>query len=75
MVGTPVQGGVPMSADQSCPACHALGHAALAPAASAVPEPIAWSVPVLPAPRSPMAYPAAARAPPQQPRAPPALSV
>jgi hypothetical protein len=67
-------GGVPVSADQSCPACHALGQAALTPAASVAPHPIAWPAPILQAPR-PLAGPTSARAPPQQPRAPPARSV
>jgi hypothetical protein len=67
-------GGVPVSPDQSCPACHALGHAALTPAPPAVPELVAWSAPTPPPPRL-MADPAAPRARPQQPRAPPALSV
>ena len=72
--GTPHHDGTPISADQSCPACHALGHAALTPEAPATPELIAWSAPTPPPPR-PSANPAAPRAPPQQPRAPPAPSV
>jgi hypothetical protein len=67
-------GGVPVSPDQSCPACHALGNAALTPAAPAAPELVGWSVPAPPRPGS-AADPMAPRAPPQQPRAPPALSV
>jgi hypothetical protein len=65
---------VPVSADQSCPASHALGQAALTPEAPATPELITWSTPTPPPPR-PATNARATRAPPQQPRAPPARSV
>ena len=65
---------VPVSPDQSCPASHALGQAALTPEAPATPELITWSSPAPPSP-PPATNPAAPRAPPQQPRAPPAPSV
>jgi hypothetical protein len=71
---TPHQGGGPISPDQCCPACHALGHAALTPTPLVTPDLIAWSAPTPPRPR-PLAGPTAPRAPPQQPRAPPARSV
>jgi hypothetical protein len=61
------------ASDHTCPACHALGLAAVPPQTTTLPQRIAWSVPARPSPR-PTLGPAAPRAPPLQPRAPPALS-
>ncbi|MCW3475813.1 DUF2946 family protein [Limobrevibacterium gyesilva] len=61
------------ASDHTCPACHALGHAVVPPQTTTVPQRIAWSVTLPPAPQ-PALGPAAPRAPPLQPRAPPALS-
>jgi len=72
--GTQPHDGVPISPDQCCPACHALGQAALAPTPLSLPGLVAWWT--APPPPTPLgANPRAPRAPPQQPRAPPLRSV